>query len=132
MSRENTITLTHKELEEEIRRAFIRGQGNREMMMAGLERDETQDYTNHRMRALIGAASREELFLTRLLDTWNNYSLSEGKAGFRKQILGMLEEIKGPQSIKTQGQDLRESYKKETGREPIDNVYIEWLENKLS
>jgi hypothetical protein len=53
MSKENTITLTHKELVEEIRRAFIHGQRNNEMMEAGLERDEVDDYTNSRMRTLI-------------------------------------------------------------------------------
>ncbi len=37
---------------EEIRRAFIHGQGNAQMMEAGLERDETKDYINSRMLSL--------------------------------------------------------------------------------
>jgi hypothetical protein len=51
MSKE--ITLTHEELQKEIRQAFIHGQGNKEMMEAGLERDETEDYVNSRMRTLL-------------------------------------------------------------------------------
>ena len=47
------ITLTQEELEKEIKQAFICGQGNVEMMEAGLERDETEDYVNSRMRQLI-------------------------------------------------------------------------------
>jgi hypothetical protein len=47
------ITLTQEELEREIKRAFVHGQGNAEMMEAGLERDETEDYVNSRMRQLI-------------------------------------------------------------------------------
>jgi hypothetical protein len=39
-------------LESEIRRAYIHGQGNSQMMEAGLERDETEDYINSRMRTL--------------------------------------------------------------------------------
>jgi hypothetical protein len=39
-------------LESEIRRAYIHGQGNAQMMEAGLERDETEDYINSRMRTL--------------------------------------------------------------------------------
>jgi hypothetical protein len=39
-------------LKEEIRRAFIHGQGNAQMMEAGLERDEVDDYTNSRMLSL--------------------------------------------------------------------------------
>ena len=38
-----------KILQEEIKRAFIHGQGNAQMMEAGLERDEVEDYTNSRM-----------------------------------------------------------------------------------
>jgi len=52
MSKEN-IKLTIKELEEEITRAFIYGQGNAKMMEIGLERDETEDYVNSRMRSLL-------------------------------------------------------------------------------
>ena len=51
MSKE--IVLTQEELETEIRQAFIHGQGNKEMMEAGLERDETEDYVNSRMRQLL-------------------------------------------------------------------------------
>jgi hypothetical protein len=47
------ITLTQEELEREIKQAFVHGQGNAEMMEAGLERDETEDYVNSRMRQLI-------------------------------------------------------------------------------
>ena len=47
------ITLTLEELEKEIRQAFIHGQGNNEMMEAGLERDETEDYVNSRLRILL-------------------------------------------------------------------------------
>jgi len=39
-------------LKEEIRRAYIHGQGNGQMMEAGLERDEVDDYTNSRMLSL--------------------------------------------------------------------------------
>jgi hypothetical protein len=39
-------------LKEEIKRAFIHGQGNAQMMEAGLERDEVEDYTYYRMRTL--------------------------------------------------------------------------------
>jgi len=54
------ITLTLEELEKEIRQAFIHGQGNKEMMEAGLERDETEDYVNSRMRILLNQ-NKEEL-----------------------------------------------------------------------
>jgi hypothetical protein len=47
------ITLTQDEMGREIKRAFVHGQGNAEMMEAGLERDETEDYVNSRMRQLI-------------------------------------------------------------------------------
>jgi hypothetical protein len=47
------ITLTQEELEKEIKQAFIHGQGNSEMMEAGLERDETEDYVSSRMRTLL-------------------------------------------------------------------------------
>tara|TARA_B110000858_G_scaffold107927_1_gene123352 strand:- start:642 stop:818 length:177 start_codon:yes stop_codon:yes gene_type:complete len=48
-----TITLTQEELEKEINQAFIHGQGNGALMEAGLERDETEDYVNSRMRSLL-------------------------------------------------------------------------------
>jgi hypothetical protein len=47
------ITLTQEELEKEINQAFIHGQVNQEMMEAGLEKDETEDYVNSRMRSLL-------------------------------------------------------------------------------
>ena len=47
------ITLTQEELEKEIRQAFVHGQGNRALMEAGLEKDETEDYVNSRMRSLL-------------------------------------------------------------------------------
>jgi hypothetical protein len=36
-------------LETEIKRAYIHGQGNGQMMEAGLERDEVEEYVNFRM-----------------------------------------------------------------------------------
>jgi len=47
------IVLTQEELQKEIKQAFIHGQGNKEMMEAGLERDETEDYVRSRMRTLL-------------------------------------------------------------------------------
>ena len=47
------ITLSQEELQKEIKQAFIHGQGNKEMMEAGLERDETEDYVRSRMRSLL-------------------------------------------------------------------------------
>jgi hypothetical protein len=58
MSKE--IVLTQEELETEIRQAFIHGQGNKEMMVAGLERDETEDYVNNRMRILLNQNKEDE------------------------------------------------------------------------
>jgi len=40
------------DIEKEMRQAFIHGQGNREMMEAGLERDEVDDYIRSRMYAI--------------------------------------------------------------------------------
>ena len=54
------IILTQEELEREIKRAFVHGQGNAEMMEAGLERDETEDYVNSRMRSLLNHTMLEE------------------------------------------------------------------------
>jgi hypothetical protein len=54
------IILTQEELEKEIKQAFIYGQGNREMMEAGLERDETKDYVNSRMRSLLNQNKDED------------------------------------------------------------------------
>ena len=54
------IVLTQEELETEIRQAFIHGQGNKEMMEAGLERDETEDYVNNRMRILLNQNKEDE------------------------------------------------------------------------
>ena len=39
-------------LKAEIHRAFIHGQGNAQMMEAGLERDEVEEYVNYRMLSL--------------------------------------------------------------------------------
>ena len=47
------IVLTQEELKREIEQAFIHGQGNAQMMEAGLERDETKDYVNSRMKVLL-------------------------------------------------------------------------------
>ena len=58
MSKE--IVLTQEELETEIRQAFIHGQGNKEMMEAGLERDETEDYVNNRMRISLNQNKEDE------------------------------------------------------------------------
>ena len=58
MSKE--IVLTQEELKTEIRQAFIHGQGNKEMMEAGLERDETEDYVNNRMRILLNQNKEDE------------------------------------------------------------------------
>ena len=39
-------------LKEEIKSAFIHGQGNAQMMEAGLERDEVEEYSNWRMLSI--------------------------------------------------------------------------------
>ena len=49
----NEILLTQEELKREIEQAFIYGQSNAQMMEAGLERDETKDYVNSRMKILL-------------------------------------------------------------------------------
>lgn len=50
---ERTLLDEEKEqLISEIRRAFMHGQGNGQMMEVGLERDEVDDYTNSRMLSL--------------------------------------------------------------------------------
>ena len=54
------ITLTQEELEKEINQAFTHGQGNGTMMEAGLERDETKDYVNSRMRSLLNQNKEDE------------------------------------------------------------------------
>ena len=59
------ITLSQEELQKEIKQAFIHGQGNKEMMEAGLERDETEDYVNSRMRTLLNQKKDE-------YNIWNN------------------------------------------------------------
>ena len=56
-----TITLTQEELEKEINQAFIHGQGNGALMEAGLERDETEDYVNSRMRSLLNQDKDEKI-----------------------------------------------------------------------
>lgn len=53
MKTDKEILLTQEELEKEIRQAFINGQRNNEMMEAGLERDETEDYVNSRMITIL-------------------------------------------------------------------------------
>ena len=53
------ITLTQEQLEKEIRQAFVHGQVNQEMMESGLERDETEDYVNSRMRSLLNQDKNE-------------------------------------------------------------------------
>ena len=53
MKTNKKILLTQEELEKEIRQAFIHGQRNSEMMEAGLERDETEDYVNSRMITIL-------------------------------------------------------------------------------
>jgi hypothetical protein len=58
MSKEIKITI--EELEKEIKQAFIHGQGNREMMELGLERDETEDYVGNRMRILLKQIKDED------------------------------------------------------------------------
>lgn len=45
-----TKSITNEPLEEELRRAFTHGQSNNEMMEAGLERNEVDDYVSSRMR----------------------------------------------------------------------------------
>jgi hypothetical protein len=50
------ITLEEKELEKIIRQAFIHGQGNKEMMESGLERDEVNEYISSEMRSIIKKA----------------------------------------------------------------------------
>ncbi len=50
---ERTLLDEEKEqLISEIRRAYIHGQGNGQMMEVGLERDEIDDYTNSRILSL--------------------------------------------------------------------------------
>jgi len=41
-----------EEMEAEIRKSFVHGQGNAQLMEAGLERDEIEDYVSSRMRSL--------------------------------------------------------------------------------
>jgi hypothetical protein len=45
----NKYILSEEELRAEIKRAYMYGQRNAEMMEAGLERDEVEDYVNYRM-----------------------------------------------------------------------------------
>jgi hypothetical protein len=86
------ITLTQEELEKEIRQAFIHGQGNVEMMEAGLERDETEDYVNSRMRSLLSHKVLEKEQLDNLLKQekeWTSMFDSDVRVG-----LALLEEIR--------------------------------------
>ena len=74
------ITLTQEELEREIKRAFVHGQGNAEMMEAGLERDETEDYVNSRMRSLLNHTMLEEINLSEVqANKTKSKPLIEGK-----------------------------------------------------
>ena len=74
------ITLTQEELEKEIKRAFVHGQGNAEMMEAGLERDETEDYVNSRMRSLLNHTMLEEINLSEVqANKTKSKPLIEGK-----------------------------------------------------
>jgi hypothetical protein len=45
----NKYIFSEEELRAEIKRAYMYGQRNAEMMEAGLERDEVEDYVNYRM-----------------------------------------------------------------------------------
>ena len=60
MKTNKKILLTQEELEKEIRQAFIHGQRNNEMMEAGLERDETEDYVNSRMITILNQNKDDE------------------------------------------------------------------------
>ena len=74
------ITLTQEELEKEIRQAFIHGQRNAEMMEAGLERDETEDYVNFSMRSLLNHTMLEEINLSEVqANNTKSKPLIEGK-----------------------------------------------------
>ena len=86
------ITLTQEELEKEIKQAFIHGQGNLEMMEAGLERDETEDYVNSRMRSLLNHKVLEKGQLDNLLKQekeWTSMFDSDVRVG-----LALLDEIR--------------------------------------
>ena len=86
------ITLTQEELEKEIKQAFIHGQGNLEMMEAGLERDETEDYVNSRMRSLLNHRVLKEEQLDNLLKQekeWTSMFDSDVRVG-----LALLDEIR--------------------------------------
>ena len=86
------IILTQEELEKEIKQAFICGQGNVEMMEAGLERDETEDYVNSRMRSLLNHRVLKEEQLDNLLKQekeWTSMFDSDVRVG-----LALLDEIR--------------------------------------
>jgi hypothetical protein len=86
------ITLTQEELEKEIKQAFICGQRNVEMMEAGLERDETKDYVNSRMRSLLNHRVLKEEQLDNLLKQekeWTSMFDSDVRVG-----LALLDEIR--------------------------------------
>jgi len=53
MSKEIIVRLTLKEIKDLISNAFVHGQGNYQMMEAGLERDEREDYVNSIMSKII-------------------------------------------------------------------------------
>jgi len=60
MKTDKEVLLTQEDLEKEIRQAFIHGQRNNEMMEAGLERDETEDYVNSRMITILNQNKDEK------------------------------------------------------------------------
>ena len=57
------MKIKEKELEKIIRQAFIHGQGNKEMMESGLERDETDEYTSSVMRSLVKEHKKKRVTL---------------------------------------------------------------------
>jgi hypothetical protein len=52
-AKEIIVRLTLKEIKDLISNAFVHGQGNYQMMEAGLERDEREDYVNSIMSKII-------------------------------------------------------------------------------
>ena len=80
MSKE--IVLTQEELKKEIEQAFIHGQSNAQMMEAGLERDETEDYVNSRMRSLLNQNKKKitkEEASRKIVEYFNQHQMVGGK-----------------------------------------------------
>ena len=80
MSKE--IVLTQEELKKEIEQAFIHGQSNAQMMEAGLERDETEDYVNSRMRVLLNQNKKKitkEEASRKIVEYFNQHQMVGGK-----------------------------------------------------